>query len=558
MKSLADKIELFLYGPFSLLLESGEELHVRSKRAQALLALLITAPHHKRTRVWLVDMLWGSREPEQGRASLRQATLELRRSLGPEAKDILISQKDTLALDAERIRIAGDPSDGELLEGLDIGEVNFEDWLRNERLRQPEATVDLCVPASPMMAPKPAMTPQQRLRPRIVILPFAMPTLPEVNTLGDMIAEEISRCLSRTEHFDVISHLSSRSFARKRVLELEGIRASLDCDFACHGIVRVMGERFELNADLIDLKTHSIALTRQFTCKTRDLLDGRAGFIADFAATIGRSVVETESQLAEIEPLPALESHTMLIGGINLMHRNDLKSFSRSRQLLEVLTEKHTKSALLHAWLAKWYVLSVVQGWSTSFSGDVERAIRNSRRALENNPDCAFSMAMHGFVKAYLMKEFDSGFNFFKRTTECDPNSAIGWLLRGVVHAFTDEGEKAVELTEKGSALSPLDPHRYFFQNLTATAYLAAGDFQHALDLADASLIANRRHISTHRVRTIALYALDRGDEAREAAREVLRRDPGLTVESYLHKHPAADFETGRFWASALKECGIP
>jgi hypothetical protein len=37
-----------------------------------------------------------------------------------------------------------------------------------------------------------------------------------------------------------------------------------------------------------------------------------------------------------------------------------------------------------------------------------------------------------------------------------------------------------------------------------------------------------------------------------------LRLHPGLTVSTYLSRHPAAEFETGRMWANALHKAGLP
>ena len=68
-------------------------------------------------------------------------------------------------------------------------------------------------------------------------------------------------------------------------------------------------------------------------------------------------------QRAQTHPLPTLESYTLLMGAIALMHRLSRKDFDRSREMLVALTERAPRQAIPWAWLAKWHVLRVQQGW---------------------------------------------------------------------------------------------------------------------------------------------------------------------------------------------------
>ena len=177
--------------------------------------------------------------------------------------------------------------------------------------------------------------------------------------------------------------------------------------------------------------------------------------------------------------------------------------------------------------------------------------------ALDLNPECAFSLTIDGLVRNNLLKRPDESQECYDRALEIDPNNALAWLLTGTLNAFVGKGDVAVQQATRALSLSPLDPHLYFFESLAATCHLTAFDFEKALELADRSMISIRRHASTHRVRTIALYGLGRYDEARQSAQELLRIEPGLTVENYLRNHPAALYPTGKYWAKALGESGI-
>ena len=87
---------------------------------------------------------------------------------------------------------------------------------------------------------------------------------------------------------------------------------------------------------------------------------------------------------------------------------------------------------------------------------------------------------------------------------------------------------------------------------------MAAEDYQGALEFADKSLAFNDRHLSTLRAKIIALHFLDRGDEARAAGADLMRRQPDFRLNEYAKAHPSAGREIGQRAYVALKAAGVP
>ena len=138
------------------------------------------------------------------------------------------------------------------------------------------------------------------------------------------------------------------------------------------------------------------------------------------------------------------------------------------------------------------------------------------------------------------------------------PNDSLAWLLKGTMHAFRGEAEAAVHDTRRALDLSPLDPHRYFFDSLSSTAFLAAHDYERALEQAEKSLKANATHTSTLRVKSAALWHLGRKAEARRTAQTLMKLEPNLRVSEWLRRSPSEDYVTGREWSDVLLKVGIP
>lgn len=564
-------LRIRLFGPFAIAWEGGDEIELSSTKLKALIALLATAPDGQRSRAWLQDMLWSLSGPVHGRASLRQAMVRLKRAFGDAFDDVFASTNDTIKLKKGAYRIVGNPRDGEVLEGLDLPDEGLNDWLREQRA----APSFRSEPATPAPVPAPhalayalpqvgahdeigpvRTTAAVRILPSIGVLPFVSLDQGMSGQLGDAIAQDITRTLSRSPLLHVISHLSCRDTALKEA-SLGDVRTLIDADYLVSGHIRLAGERYRLDVDFIDAGTGQLRWTRDYTGSTKDLWFADHDIVTSVASDAVRTILQSSLEPLAAQEMSDVPNHTLLMSAIEMMNKQALHSFARSRACLEELVSRAPRQPMPYAWLAKWYVFAINQGWSNNPQMDAVMARDNAARAVDINPNCAFSMAVNGLVEHYG-GVFENAFDSYEDALAVDPNSSLAWLLKGTLHAFIGEGSVAVESTERARALSPLDPQGYFYDSLTATAYLSSGDYENALRMAERSLAQNSRHTSTLRVRTIALQKLGREEEAQEAARVLTRREPSFTVSNYLRRHPAAHYPTGRDWADALEHAGVP
>jgi tetratricopeptide (TPR) repeat protein len=202
----ADGLILDLHGPLRLTAAGGSDLTPRARKAQGMLALLGTAPGLKRSRSWIQDKLWSDRGPEQGAASLRQCLTEIRARLGPHA-DCLRSEAGWIALDPACVKVRTGPapgtrgSDVEFLEGLDIRDPEFENWVRDQRLAHAEAITDEAV-AEP--APR---APELPDRPLLVVAP-GNAARDDLRILADMLAESVGLQVAQAGNARMVDEFS--------------------------------------------------------------------------------------------------------------------------------------------------------------------------------------------------------------------------------------------------------------------------------------------------------------------------------------------------------------
>jgi adenylate cyclase len=413
-------------------------------------------------------------------------------------------------------------------------------------------------PPGPRPVIEPGTISMPQLRPTVAVIPFVeRATTPQHPVVGEVLADEIIGALSRSTELNVISRLSTTVF-RGRETSIEEVSRFLTANYVLSGAYHKVGRKLRLNVELSASQSGTIVWSDGVEGNAHGLMSGRDGTVDTIVNSVSAAILDHELQRAQSQPLPTLESYTLLMGAIALMHRLSERDFDRSRVLLQVLTERVSRQAVPWAWMAKWHVLRVQQGWSEDPSLDAQLALDCERRALDADPQCSLALVMGGFIHTNLLKQLDVAEEKYATALQINPNDGMAWLLKGTLHAFKGQGQLAIDYTEHALKLSPLDPHRYFYESLAATAALSAGRYQRAVELAKRSLRANRTHTSTFRALAISQWQLGLHQEARDTVKELLRLEPSLTVTRYRQRHPSGGYETGRIWSSALEGAGVP
>lgn len=545
---MAAKLEISLFGTCIVRL-SGDETHeIRGAKHRALFAILATAPLGRRTRTYLQQTLWGDTSYDAGHQNLRRALSDLRGMLGDEFNTLLHVTNSDVELDLEHVTFLGSSGDGAFLEDLNIRERAFVDWVQTIRAK-PEHVAALFKSKPRIQSGRP--------RPRITALPLkVMGNDPDLGVLADWVAEEACRSLSRSNLLTVISHLSSRAMA-SRTFDIAEIRETLNVDYLITGTMRRFKGDIVADFDFMDARSGNILWNRHISCPAGEFTEQLQGRLVNVIQSIGRSIADMAISYVRDRPLPMIEDHNLLIAGVSLMHKRQMRDFLKSRELLAEAVNRTPDTSEIHAWLGKWYVLSVFNGWTVDAQDDTQKALDHTARALDIDPESSFSLTIDGFAHNNLLQNMSVAEERYNMALEANPNESLSWLLRGTLMAFQDDGKAAVRGIETARTLSPIDPFGYFYDSLASTAYVAAENYGKALEFADRSLALNDRHLSTLRSRATALHFLGRTDEARTTAQELMRRQPDFSLDFYRRTHPSASHQVGQRVIEALTAAGI-
>ena len=409
--------------------------------------------------------------------------------------------------------------------------------------------------------PDPSRTPWEgdaSPSPVIAVLPFK-PRLASSDELaiGSVISADVIGALSRVASWRVVSQLSTDLF-RTRELPVSAVAGHLNANYVVTGRFACVAGRVTVDVEMTEAVSGQIAWSRRCAGSAAAMISGDGVMIDEIVNGIGKAILDHELNRARALPMRNLESYTLLLSAINFMHRASTHDFDRARQMLEFLVERHPRLPAAHSWLGKWYALKAAQGWSRDQVHDASLATAHVNRALAIDDTDALAWTIDGLIRGYIRKDLDGAASAYRKALEANPNESLAWLYTSTLHAWRDKGEEAGLAADRAVSLSPLDPLRYYFDSLSATAYAVAGDHARAIESANRSLRANLAHASTYRILAIAQALSGDLDQARNTAARLAVVQPGLTVAKFRDNYPGRESTHVEAFCDALAQAGVP
>jgi adenylate cyclase len=182
--------------------------------------------------------------------------------------------------------------------------------------------------------------------------------------------------------------------------------------------------------------------------------------------------------------------------------------------------------------------------------------VRYAQRAVDCDRSDPMAFAVQGHVAAYLQKDFELAFDCFDNALQINPNGARAWLWNANAHAWIGEGAEAVAKVNRAMALSPYDPLRSAYSGGASMAYLADRQYALAIDYALRCIRENRGYTSAYKL--LIMSTVLAGREADASVQQLLRLEPGFTVQRFRERFPGSAWPICDCCCDALARAGVP
>lgn len=531
-------LRLHVLGPFQLCDSANRPIQVRSRKAQALLALLAISPRGERTRVWLRDKLWSLSDERKSSTNLRQILFELRRDIGPLADRALDFGPQTISFRPgrvwiDRLAVDEDPSlfaalglndMTELLEGMDIGDPEFEDWLSLERGLWADRAERLMLEAETVSARARSgqMAPVESQPTHRISLALMKSVLHGSDNLGTHLADRVVESIAN----------SIREFQPVRILDLrdqsgslEDLLASANTEFYCRLRLLRIGENVTLTFFLHRVSRMALEWSQSIQCRIDDLIsyDGQIiqGFVAQNVDRLVRTLLEnipedTESEIARSG-----------YAAMNLIFRMTDDALGQAITMLDhPAMGRSPLHAALRSYIASFHVGDNIGPYTEEAREYLRKDIASR---LAPTPFNSIALASLGHVMGYVFHEFEASRALLEQAIRLNPSQAFAWDHYALNKIYTGDFKAAQMAAERASFLGAYSPISFSYETTLAMASTLAGDFDRAVVAGRRALQVQPRSNAALRYLMIAHSA--RGDRAQaETVRDqLLSLDPNFT-----------------------------
>lgn len=211
---------------------------------------------------------------------------------------------------------------------------------------------------------------------------------------------------------------------------------------------------------------------------------------------------------------------------------------------------------LVRAMAAWCWAQRAAQHFGPSPEADIARSNELLEQALVLAPDdpLALVLASGALTLAHRVVEADQ---LLERALVLDPGSPAGWLRRGWASAYLGDGETALRELRTTLHLAPFEPIRHIAFIGIGCAHFAEGRYERAALWASNGVEAGPQSFWAERVVIAAAVHAGARAEARRRTRQLMRKDPNLTVSIAKQAWPFRPNFMDRL-CQGLEIAGIP
>ena len=452
--------------------------------------MLALAPESKRSRTWLQDKLWSTRAPEQGAASLRQSIHEARMALGDD-KELILADKFSLSLDRRRCIVDLDDEStsaarpgAELLEGLDLGDDEFEDWLREQRARFRERKPNqVHAEATPitMDVPPAAQTGLLVNQHKVLILSGERTHPSEASIIADSLLDSVAKSVAELGVARVIDRRLPMSDRDTEPTEALNSSDAL----ALHGDAIDTEAKKIVRLAMLQIPENSLAWSSTLQLSSeevRDIHEPRALACINLVVNVA---IDRFSKNNAGQPEHVIASSLCHSGVLHLFKLGAV-NFEAADRLFSRAFDIDPRGVYL-AWRGFLRTFLLAERQFVDRQKIEHEAIDFVRRALELEPHNSYVAALGAHVHTIMRRSYVAAYELAERSIELNPANPIGWACLGIAKSHLGKSAEGMLHTVLARQIAGSAPYRYQLDTLSCIASTMAGDFTRAIHMAEAS-----------------------------------------------------------------------
>jgi adenylate cyclase len=395
----------------------------------------------------------------------------------------------------------------------------------------------------------------------IVVLPFEnLSGDKEQDYFADGITDDLTTDLSHLTDSFVISRGTAFTYKGKPV-DAKQIGKELGVRYLLEGSVRRLGEKVEINAQLISTETGAHVWADRF--------EGDRSKLGELQVeAVSRLALSLRLELFKAEALRSMRERPSNPDAVDLAMQGNVKLNrpASKASLSDAVTLSERALALDPQNVRALYVLAaaltqrVLNQWGDDPAGDLARAEKAIDAALALQPENSWTHFAKGEIY-YAKRQFGPSMREFETAIALDPNNADAHAFVGFLKMYMGRAEDGFAEVETAFRLSPRDPGAPWWQFYMCVLHNHLEQWEQAIPRCEKS-IAGIPQVFYPYVELAAAYAWAGHDkEAKETVAQLQKVQPGYTVQTWAGRHMSDDPTYNAQYqrvVEGLRKAGLP
>ena len=392
-------------------------------------------------------------------------------------------------------------------------------------------------------------------KPSVAVLPFAnLSGDPAQDYFADGMVDDIITGLARIKGLFVIARNSTFAY-KGRAVDVRQVGRELGVRYVLEGSVRKAGDSLRVTGQMIDASTGAHVWAERYDRSSDDIFALQDEIALSAVGAVAPSIRRAEIERVKRKRPGSLDAYDLVLRAQLDVDSGMPERVKRALVLLERAVELDPAYALAHGNAAMCHHCLFLRAGLQEASRAA--SIHHARSALLHGPDDAAALTLAGFSIGMDGHDRAAAFTALDAALAVSPSSALTYILGSVILAWGGEAERAIEWSERGMRLSPLDSWAFAAFDAQTTGYFMRGRYDQACQAAYRSVQANPAHSITYVKLAAALVKLGRLEEAKVAAARVLELHPAFR---YSRQFEAVDCKPAlaQSLGEALRAAGLP
>ena len=391
--------------------------------------------------------------------------------------------------------------------------------------------------------------------PAILVLPFVnMSGKTEQDYFTDGITENVITDLSHLSALRVMARNTSFRLKNQTIDPIK-IGKELEIAYLLQGSVQKSSNNIRISAQLIDTSNGYQVWAEKYDRKLIEIFEVQDDVTQQIVKALAVNLTTQEKAALDHSPTNNLEAYDQFMLGQRLYTERTKEANTRAKDAYRKSIQLDENYPRPYGGLAVAKIRGVNANWSDSPQADLDRALELAVKATSLKNSAQHAYWALGFVHLYR-REYLQAIKAVEQSIKIAPSYADGYGLLSLIENTLGNGEKALELINKGVSLNPYYTYDYPYN--IGRAYYAMGQYELAEKYLLQALERNENAVPPRLFLSASYLELGRQEDAEWEVEQVMNINNKISIKHLKDYGLVANNGKQKSLYDKLRKIGVP